>query len=194
MGRHVSIALRLTIVTLVAFGLVYPLAMTGVARVAFPYRSGGSIVWRGGRAIGSELIGQQFNGPGYFHPRPSAAGNGYDARSSGGSNLGPTSRKLSEQVRQRVAEVRKSEQMSSGRSVPADMVTASGSGLDPDISVANAVAQVRRVARARGLPEARVARLVRQQTRGRTFGVLGEPRVNVLQINLALDGLRERHK
>jgi len=187
MGRHVSIAIRMTLVTIVVFGLVYPLAMTGIAQLAFPRQANGSLIVEHGRVIGSELIGQQFTQPGYFHPRPSAAGNGYDATASGGSNLGPTSKALANTLKDRVeSAMRQNHDLTRGH-VPADMVTTSGSGLDPDISVANAYAQVPRIAKARGLSEESVRKLMDRNATGRTFGFLGEPRVNVLRINLALD-------
>jgi potassium-transporting ATPase KdpC subunit len=189
MGRHVSIAIRMAIVTIIVFGVLYPLAMTGIAQVLFSRQANGSLIRAHGKVIGSELIGQQFTGPGYFHPRPSAAGKGYDTASSGGSNLGPTSRTFVGAVKGRIEAV---EQQNSGLSkdrIPVDMVTASGSGLDPDISIANAYAQVPRVAKARGISDKRVKELVDESSIGRTLGFLGEPRVNVLQINRALDTL-----
>ncbi|MEN6357623.1 MAG: potassium-transporting ATPase subunit KdpC [Armatimonadota bacterium] len=187
MGRHTSIAIRVAFVTILVFGVLYPLAMTGLAQLLFPRQANGSLVREHGNVIGSELIGQQFTAPGYFHPRPSAAGKGYDAASSGGSNLGPTSRVLADAVKERVEDAARQNPSLTKARIPADMVTASGSGLDPDISVANAYAQVPRVARARGLSGTRVRRLVDKNIIGRTFGFLGEPRVNVLEINKALD-------
>lgn len=164
-------------------GLAAPAAMTGMANAVFPTQAGGSLLLRDGRVIGSALIGQAFTEPHYFQTRPSAAGSGYDARASAASQQGPTSAKLVEAVRERMA--------SAGpRPVPADAVTASGSGLDPHISPENAARQVARVAAARNLPEARVLTLLQQHTEGREFGILGEPRVNVLQLNRALDALR----
>lgn len=189
MGRHISIAIRMVIVTVIVFGVIYPLAMTGIAQVAFPRQANGSLVKEHGRVVGSELIGQQFSGPGYFHPRPSAAGKGYDATASGGSNLGPTSRALVDTVKDRaVAAVHQNPELRKG-TIPVDMVTASGSGLDPDISVADAYAQVSRVAKVRGLTNARVRRLVDASITGRSLGFLGEQRVNVLRINRDLDAL-----
>lgn len=170
-------------------GLVYPLLMTAIAQMAFPHQANGSLVRSHGRVVGSVLLGQRFAGPGYFHPRPSAAGKGYDAAASGGSNLGPTSRSLAEAVRERVRVERRQNPVLRKRPVPVDMVTASGSGLDPDISLANAYAQVPRIALARGLPVGRVRTLVRADTAERAFGILGEPRVNVLKINMALDAV-----
>jgi len=174
-------------ITLVILGLAYPLVMTGLAQVIFPKQANGSLIRQGNRVIGSELIGQEFSRPEYFHPRPSAAGKGYDATASGGSNLGPTSRKLDATVR---ANTRTALQENPGLKlgeVPVDMVTASGSGLDPDISVANAYAQAARVAKARGISETRVRRLIRSHITDRQFEVLGERRVNVLAINRVLD-------
>jgi K+-transporting ATPase ATPase C chain len=174
-------------ITLVILGLAYPLVMTGLAQVIFPKQANGSLIRQGNRVIGSELIGQRFSRPEYFHPRPSAAGKGYDATASGGSNLGPTSRKLDAAVK---ANTRTAIQENPGLKlghVPVDMVTASGSGLDPDISAANAYAQAARVAKARGISETRVRMLIRSHVTDRQFGVLGERRVNVLAINRALD-------
>lgn len=172
----------------VLFGGVYPLAGWIIAQAVFPHRANGSVYVRRGVVVGSALIGQMFRSPAYFHPRPSAAGRGYDARRSGGTNLGPLSKDLVETVRRRVAEYREQNGLPSGTTVPADAVTASGSGLDPHISPENARRQAGRVARARGLPEATVLRRIEACTEGRTLGILGEPRVNVLRLNLALDG------
>jgi K+-transporting ATPase ATPase C chain len=178
--------LVLTVLT----GLLYPLAVTAVARVIFPGQADGSLIVRDDRAVGSRLIGQPFDDPKYFWGRPSAtAPFPYNAASSSGSNLGPTSKALRAAVSRRVAALRAADPEATGL-IPADLVTASASGLDPHISPAAASYQVRRVARARGLSEEAVSRLVRQFTQGRQFGVLGEPRVNVLQLNLALDELR----
>ncbi len=188
MRTHLNTAIRMTILTAIVLGLLYPLAITGVAQVLFPGAANGSLVKAGGRVAGSTLIAQPFTQPGYFWPRPSAAGpNGYDAMASGPSNLGPTSRALYEQVRAGVAAAVKADPGLKPGSVPVDMVTTSASGLDPDITVANARAQAPRVAAARGMSLATVLRLVSQNTTGRTLGFIGEPRVNVLRLNLALD-------
>jgi K+-transporting ATPase ATPase C chain len=186
MLRSTLIAIRFAVITLVITGILYPLAMTGLAHVVFPDKSSGSLIKQGDHVVGSKYIGQQFEGPKYFHPRPSAAGNGYDAMDSGGSNLGPTSASLIAKVRDAVARV-VAENPGLAGDVPVDMVTASASGLDPDISPANAEAQVARVAAARNMSEDDVRLLVDENTAGRDLGFLGEKRVNVLKLNLALD-------
>ena len=186
MLRSTLIAMRFAVITLVITGILYPLAMTGLAHVVFPDKSSGSLIKQGDQVVGSKYIGQQFEGPQYFHPRPSAAGNGYDAMDSGGSNLGPTSASLIARVRDAVARVL-AENPGLAGDVPVDMVTASGSGLDPHISPANAEAQVARVAAARNTSEDDVRLLVDENTAGRDLGLLGEKRVNVLKLNLALD-------
>jgi K+-transporting ATPase ATPase C chain len=167
---------------------VYPLVVTGVAQVAFHDKANGSLVEVDGEVVGSSLIGQQFSDAGYFHPRPSAAGTGYDALASSFSNLGPTNPDFLATVEERVATYREENGLADTQMVPVDAVTASASGLDPDISVANAKLQAPRVAEARGLPLERVLELVDQHTNGRQWGFLGEPGVNVLRLNLALDG------
>jgi potassium-transporting ATPase KdpC subunit len=171
-------------------GLAYPLAVTGMAQVAFPKRADGSLIERDGELVGSRLVGQAFAGPRYFHPRPSAAGDGYDAMASSASNLGPTNEDLISAARQRTAAYRRENGLTSDTRVPIDVITASGSGLDPHISPANARLQAPRVARARGLSLEDALALVREHTAGRSLGFLGQPGVNVLELNLALDGER----
>jgi len=180
--RALTTSIGMTLVTTLLLGLAYPLAITAVAQALFPRQANG--LDASGEGVGAALIGQPFSSPGYFWPRPSAAGRGYDAAASGGSNLGPTNRKLAERVR---ADVARLQATNPGVPVPVDLVTTSGSGLDPHISPAAAAFQVPRVARERGVNQAAVERLVREHTADRQWGVLGEPRVNVLQLNLALD-------
>jgi K+-transporting ATPase ATPase C chain len=168
---------------------VYPASVWLMDRVFFPEKSGGSLVRRDSRIVGSRLIAQAFVEPRYFHPRPSAAGGGYDASRSGGTNLGPTSKRLMETVGLRVKRYREENGLPRETLVPADAVTSSGSGLDPHISPENARLQAGRVARARGVPEKNVRELVEAYTEGRTLGILGQPRVNVMRLNLALDGV-----
>lgn len=184
MKKNLLIAVWFTLVTTVLFGVVYPLVITGLSQVLFPNKANGQLIERNGKLIGSRIIGQNFTGPGYFHSRPSAAGTGYDPTASGGSFLGPTNKILLERVK---TDVQKDEAENPSQPVPIDLVTASGSGLDPDISPAAAGFQVPRVARERGMSEAEVRLLVEKHTLGRQFGFLGEPRVRVLELNLDLD-------
>jgi K+-transporting ATPase ATPase C chain len=184
MKKHIVTACLYTVITAILLGIVYPLAITGLARIAFRDKADGQLITRNGAILGSSLIGQPFTGPGYFHSRPSAAGTGYDASASSGSNLGPTNKALID----RVSQSAKAE--SAVTPVPVDLVTASGSGLDPDISPAAALYQVPRVANERKLTQDTVQQLVTAHITPRQLGLLGEPRVNVLQLNLALDQLR----
>ena len=184
MKKNLLIALWFTLVTTVMFGVLYPLAITGLAQVFFPYRANGQLIERNGKIVGSKIIGQSFTGPGYFHSRPSAAGTGYDATASTGSNLGPTNNTLLDRVK---ADVQKAQAENPSAPVPVDLVTASGSGLDPHISPAAAEFQIPRVARERKISEAELRALVQKLTEGRQFGIFGEPRVNVLELNLELD-------
>ena len=184
MKQNLKIAVLMTVVTTVLLGIVYPLIVTGLAQALFRDKANGQILTRNGEAVGSRLIGQTFTGPGYLHSRPSAAGNGYDATNSGGSNLGPTNQKLIDRVK---GDLERVQPENPGTPVPVDLVTASGSGLDPDISPAAAEFQVARIARERGLSDAEVRQIVAHHTQARQLGFLGEARVNVLEVNLALD-------
>jgi len=184
MKKNLLTAALMTVVTTVLLGILYPLAVTGIAQVLFHDKANGELIRRNGDVVGSHLIGQPFTGPGYFHSRPSAAGNGYDAGNSGASNLGPTNQKLMDRVKTDASRVQAE---NPSTPVPIDLVTTSGSGLDPDISPAAAEFQIPRVAKERGLPEESVRHLVSQHTSTRQFGVFGEPRVNVLDLNLSLD-------
>jgi len=185
--KELVVAVRMTLATLVLTGLVYPLVVTGAAQVLFPWQANGSLVRSDGRVVGSELIGQGFKSPAYFQPRPSAAGTeGYDAANSSGSNLGPTSQKLRDRVAADVARLR-GENPQAPAEVPVELVTTSASGLDPHLSPAAAQWQVARVAAARGVSERDVQSLLDARTEARTWGLLGEPRVNVLLLNLDLD-------
>jgi K+-transporting ATPase ATPase C chain len=188
--QHIRTAVLLTIVLTVLLGIVYPLLMTGLSQVLFPNQANGSLIRHSsGAVIGSALLGQNFTQPQYFHPRPSAAGtDGYDATASGGSNLAPTNQKLIDNVIDRSAAYREENGLADDAPVPVDAVTTSASGLDPDISPANALIQAGRVAKARGISKDQVRAMVNQYTGGRMLFVLGEPRVNVLRLNLALDG------
>jgi K+-transporting ATPase ATPase C chain len=180
----------MTIVLTLLTGIIYPIAIEGIANLTFPFQAQGSLLTRDGHLVGSKLIGQNFSSAGYFHGRPSAAGDkGYDATNSSGSNSGPTNKAFIDTVRTRVRALRETEPGLHNVAIPVDMVTASGSGLDPEISPAAASAQVERIAKTRGLDEDAVRALVQARTRGRWAGILGEPGVNVLELNLALDDL-----
>ncbi len=209
MRRQLRPALMSVVILTMATGLLFPALITGLARTIFPFHAGGSLITRDGKAIGSELIAQGFTGANYFHPRPSAAGKGYDASASSGTNLGPTSAKLIKGIHNKLpngqddpgnfdgiadiaAAYRAENGLSVGAPVPADAVTRSASGLDPEISPANAEIQAERVAKARGFSVDAVRSLIRKNTHGRQLGFLGEPRVNVLTLNLALDDARKR--
>jgi potassium-transporting ATPase KdpC subunit len=184
MKKNLLISVWFTLVTTVMFGLVYPLAVTGLAQVFFPDRANGQLVAKNGKLVGSRIIGQTFSGPGYFHSRPSAAGTGYDPTASGGSYLAPTNKNLLERTK---GDVQKLQAENPNVPVPADLVTASGSGLDPDISPAAAEFQIPQVAHSRGITEQAVRALVQKHLKQRDLGFLGEPRVNVLELNLDLD-------
>ena len=184
--KQLMIAIKATLLLTVLTGLLYPLAVTGLAQILFPHQANGSLKVVNGKTVGSELIGQSFTKTEYFHGRPSAAGNGYDGLNSGGSNYGPTNQKLSDRVSDDVKKFRAENPTYTGP-VPADLLTASGSGLDPHISPASADVQVARVAAARGVPADTVRQLVLAHTEGRQYGLFGEPRVNVLELNVALD-------
>jgi K+-transporting ATPase ATPase C chain len=190
-NRNLIIAVLMTIATTVLLGVVYPLLVTGLAQVMFRDKADGQLILRDGHVIGSAIIGQGFSSPGYFRSRPSAAGNGYDAANSSGSNLGPTNKAFIETVKGRVSDAQKE---NPGVPVPVDLVTSSGSGLDPHISPAAALFQVPRVARERKMSEADVRQLVESHIEGRQLRVLGEPVVNVLLLNLALDERRPMRK
>jgi potassium-transporting ATPase KdpC subunit len=186
MKRNLLIAVWFTLVTTVMFGILYPLAITGLAQVLFPSKANGQLILKNGKIVGSKIIGQSFAGPGYFHSRPSQAGTGYDATSSSGSNLGPTNKTLLDRVK---GDVQKAQAENPSAPVPVDLVTASGSGLDPHISPAAAEFQVPRVAKERGVGEGDLRALVQKFTENRQFEIFGEPRVNVLELNLELDGI-----
>jgi potassium-transporting ATPase KdpC subunit len=191
MKKNLITAFLMTIVTTILLGVIYPLVVTGVAQLVFRDKANGQIVQRNGEAIGSRIIAQPFISPKYFHPRPSSAGtNGYDATNSGGTNYAPTNQKLIDRVKTDAATLQAE---NPGQPIPVDLITMSASGLDPEISPAAAEFQVPRVARERGLTESTVRQLVEQHTEQRDLGLLGEPRVNVLELNLALDELSAKH-
>ena len=184
MKKNLLISVWFTLVTTVMFGLIYPLAVTGLAQVLFHDRANGQLIEKNGKLVGSRIIGQAFSGPGYFHSRPSAAGTGYDPTASGGSYLAPTNKNLLERTK---GDVQKLHAENPNAPIPVDLVTTSGSGLDPDISPAAAEFQVPRVAHSRGIAEEAVRTLVQKHLKDRDLGFLGEPRVNVLELNLDLD-------
>ncbi len=187
MKKELMVALRFTLVTTLLFGLVYPLGITGLSQWLFPRQAKGSLIEKDGHIVGSKLIGQPFTSEKYFHSRPSSAGDGYDASASSPSNLAPTNQALVERVKSAVAKL---EQENPSAPIPADLVTASGSGLDPEISPAAAEFQIPRIARARGMSADDIKGLVARHTEARTFSILGEPRVNVLELNLDLDATK----
>jgi potassium-transporting ATPase KdpC subunit len=184
MKNHLIVAVKFTLITTLLFGLVYPLAVTGLSQLLFPKQANGSLIDKNGQILGSRLIGQPFTSDKYFHSRPSAAGTGYDPTASSGSNLGPTNQQLVDRVKQDVAKL---QQENPGVAIPADLVTASGSGLDPEISPAAAEFQIPRIARTRGIGVETLRPLVARHTQPRQWGILGETRVNVLELNLDLD-------
>jgi K+-transporting ATPase ATPase C chain len=189
MREHWMPAFRFTLVLMLLTGGLYPVLVTGLAQAMFPRQARGSMIKDNGKVIGSELIGQNFARPEYFHGRPSAAGAGYDAANSGGSNLGPTNQKLVDRMKADLANFRH-ENPDFAEPIPADLIAASASGLDPHLSPASAYAQVARIAKARGISEAEVKQLVTEHIEGRQLGFLGEPRINVLKLNFTLDRLR----
>jgi K+-transporting ATPase ATPase C chain len=191
MKRNLVTAVLMTVATSILLGIIYPLVVTGFANVLFPQKAAGQLIQRDGKIVGSRIIGQPFTGPGYFHSRPSAAGGGYDAASSGGTNLGPTNQKLIDRVKRDVFALQSG---NPGRPVPIDLVTTSASGLDPNISPAAAEFQIPRVAHERGMSECELRVLIATHTAGPQFGFLGEARVNVLELNLDLDATNAPQK
>lgn len=187
MIKHLGTSLRVSVLSIVIFGLIYPLAMTGIAQALFPRQANGSLVTVNGKVVGSSIVGQLWTKPQYFQGRPSAAGKGYDPTSTGGTNLGPTSKKLIDTTKATIAALRKANPDASGPP-PIDLITSSGSGIDPDISPEAGYWEAPRIAKARHLGLAAVNAIVARHVQGRTFGFLGEPRVNVLELNLELDG------
>jgi len=191
MKKHFMISIWMTVVTTLLLGIVYPFVVTGLAQLLFPKQANGSLITPNGKIVGSRLIGQPFSSPGYFRSRPSAAGTGYDASNSGGSNLGPTNKMLIDRM---TGDIQKAQAENPTAQVPMDLVTTSGSGLDPHISPEAADFQVLRIAHERNMSEADVRTLVASHTEGRQLGFLGEPRVNVLELNLDLDTTHPMHK
>lgn len=190
MGKNILKSFLFYIIFIIILGLLYPLVVTGISRIIFPAKSQGSLIYVGDKIIGSELIGQNFIGDKYFHPRPSNAGkDGYDSMSSGGSNLAPTNEDFISTVRQRSAAFKKENKLPDNTIIPADIVTASGSGLDPNISIESAMLQVERISKARGIPVNEIEDLISRNTENRILGFLGEPKVNVLKLNILLDNL-----
>jgi len=189
MKENLRIAILFTLVTTILFGVLYPLGVTGLAQLLFPAQANGSLLAKNGQAVGSKLLGQMFSSPGYFHPRPSGAGTGYDASQSGSPNLAPTNHALIERVK---GDVDKLHAENPGAAIPVDLVTTSASGLDPEISPAAAEFQVPRVARARGVSQEEIRALVTKHTLKRQLGFLGEPRVRVLELNLDLDAIHPK--
>ncbi len=188
MKRNLLTAVWMTLATTILLGIIYPLVVTGIAQALFHDKANGQLIQRNGIVVGSRIIGQGFSSPAYFHPRPSAAGNGYDAANSGGSNLGPTNQKLVDRVKADTATLQAE---NPGIPIPVDLVTTSASGFDPHISPAAADFQVPRIAKERGMSESEVRQLVAKHTQGRQLGFLGEARVNVLELNLDLDAVRQ---
>jgi len=191
MKKHLITAFLMTIATTILLGVIYPLVITGLAQVLFKDKANGQIRYRNGEAIGSRIIGQPFTTAKYFHSRPSAAGNGYDAANSGGTNYAPTNQKLIDRVR---SDASSPHQENSAQPIPVDLITTSASGLDPEISPAAAEFQISRIARERAMPESAIRDLVQKHTSQRDLGLFGEPRVNVLELNLALDDLAVAHR